>query len=322
MNRRLYRSMKMLGVLLVVSTCLGWGDKGHKIVGKIAADNLTPQAADAVKALLKPGENLADVATWADKVKNSREFAFTRPMHYADVPDGGDEFILDQHCPQAGCVVKAINDYAKVLSDTNAKSEDRYIALKFLVHFVGDVHQPLHVGYSGDKGGNDIDVRFFDKKSNLHKVWDTDIIDHGRESWQDMAQRLSQGINAGQKQTWMQQVDPVVWANESFRLAVTNAYDDVEQNDELDETYYRSNKLVVEDRLAMAGVRLAALINNAFKDAPPPGPHNQQKFVGSKNSDVYHFPECKAVQRIAPHNLVAYDEAPAAKRLHQDCPWR
>lgn len=302
----------------------GWGADGHRVVGQIAASHLNTKAKAEVEALL--GDlTLADASTWADDIRGNHRYDWARLLHYVNVERGDDAFDLETHCPDEGCVVQAIITYTETLKSASASREEKIEALKFLVHFVGDVHQPLHVGYADDKGGNDIKVKFFNRQAKLHAVWDTLIIQRIGESWQDLAARLDAGISDADRAQWGASPDPEAWANESFQLAVSHAYRDesggpVVTGDVLGQVYFDLNRDVVEERLAMAGVRLAALLNEIYPEAAAPAPSGVQ-FVGSRRSNVYHVPTCKIVEEIDPHNLVEYAAAPTGKRLHKNCPW-
>jgi len=308
-------------VLLLVS----WGPKGHEVVGTIAQELLTDDAEKAVQDLLGD-RTLAEVANWADEVRGTPEYAYSAPYHYADLPHGVDEFDLTRDCPSQGCVVRAINDYAAVLADTFKFKDKRIEALKFLVHFVGDIHQPLHAGYADDKGGNTISVRLFNKKTNLHAVWDSGLIEHTGKDVDTLASDLLSKLNATKTAKWTAVLDPSDWATESHGLAVSYAYAHpngtaVVANENLGTDYYDDGIEIVNEQLSKAGVRLAAVLNRALSKAQPVTPTETELFVGSKNSSAYHYPTCKAVKDIKPENLVKYDSAPNGKHLHKGCPW-
>jgi nuclease S1 len=137
-------------ILFVPSLCFAWGRDGHQIAAEIASRHLSTKAQACVQNLL-PGQSLADVSVWADEIKGARRS--TAPWHYADMAPGEKEFDLARDCPKNGCVVSAIQRYCGVLKDEKASPADRAEALKFLIHFVGDVHCPMHVAYAHDKGG-------------------------------------------------------------------------------------------------------------------------------------------------------------------------
>jgi len=201
---------------------LGWGRDGHRIIGTIATHYLTPEAKAAVTTFLGD-QSLADVSTWADEIKSNRAYDWARPLHYANVQPGADGFNLKRDCPKEGCVVSAIIKYAKVLRSQDASPAERTEALKFLIHFVQDIHQPLHVSRARDKGGNDIKVEFFHDRTNLHRLWDSGLIRRTKKPWSAYAAELQQGITPEQLAKW-KSTDPVEWATESYRLTLSHAY--------------------------------------------------------------------------------------------------
>ena len=149
--------LTLLLVLILSIPCFGWGRDGHKITGTIATHYLTPEAKAAVTALLGD-QTLADVSTWVDEIRSDSAYRWASPLHYSNVKPGEAEFDLSRDCPERACVVSAINKYTEVLQTADASHGEKAEALKFLVHFVGDIHQPLHVSHAKDKGGNDIKV--------------------------------------------------------------------------------------------------------------------------------------------------------------------
>ena len=192
-------------------------------------------------------------------------------MHYANPAPGSDGFNLERDCPEQGCVVSAIIKYSHVLRDKNASREDKIEALKFVVHFVGDVHQPLHLSRAHDEGGNDIKITFLENNTNLHSLWDSGMIRRTKKGWSEYATELAAHITP-QQRIQFGTVDPVAWATESHKLAVSNAYD-VPKDGRLGQDYLDKNIPVVNDRLSMAGVRLAVLLNAVFEETKglPPG---------------------------------------------------
>ncbi len=207
-------------------------------------------------------ESLADASTWPDEIRRERKH--TAPWHYANPAPGSDGFDLERDCPKEGCVVGAIIKYSHVLRDKKASRLERIEALKFLVHFVGDVHQPLHLGRARDRGGNDIKVTFFEDNTNLHSVWDSGMIRRTKKGWTEYATELSAKITPQQRAQYGT-LDPVAWATESHKLAHSNAYP-VPKDGRIGQGYLNKNIPVVNDRLSMAGVRLAALLNVIFDE--------------------------------------------------------
>lgn len=255
----------------VSAQAFAWGPKGHHIVADIAKDHLNPNARRAVVQLLGT-DDLASIASWADEIK--RERPETAGWHFVDIPWNADGFNEPRDCYRPGrdaisasdhhnCIVDRIELFARVLADKRAPRNDRVEALKFLVHFVGDLHQPLHA-MAEARGGNDIHVVQFGSTTcgsrlcDLHGTWDIGLLKHSRWSEGKYVQRLehSSGVNRARAEG-----RPEQWANESFHIA-----HDVWLKDggTVDENYYRRNIHVLDQQLLRAGLRLADLLNRAL----------------------------------------------------------
>lgn len=255
-----------------------WSAKGHAVIADIAASRLTPAARKNLNLLL--GKNsLASIANWADAIRNDQPETFG--WHFVDIPRNAEGFSEERDCyrpqdqePTAqtdhhNCVVDRIEMFRQVLGDENASEGDRLIALMFLVHFVGDLHQPLHA-IEDARGGNDIKVTVFgaDQCGNypcsLHGVWDYSLIEHTGYSENEYARHLQDVIR---KDRLEQKAvgSPADWANESYREAIQVW---VSNGASIDEAYYRANIRLVDERLALAGLRLAALLNETLGKIP------------------------------------------------------
>jgi hypothetical protein len=234
-----------------------WGNDGHRIISDIAWDHLQP----AARANLRPflGDyNLASISVWPDDVRKDRPG--TAPWHYVDIsPDASGYTAKD--CPDDNCVVAQIDKFARILGDTNRPFAERSEALMFLVHFVGDISQPMHA-MANARGGNDIAVTAFGSTQcggyacNLHSVWDSELIRHTGLPEQAYVKELEALI--GRDHLTAGPVDPAAWANESLQLA-KQAW--VEPQANIDQTYYEKQRPVVDRQLALAGLRLAVVLN-------------------------------------------------------------
>ncbi len=255
-------------LLLATTTTLAraWGRVAHRVAGKIAEARLTPAAKAAVAALLEPGETLADVSTWADEVRRDRRES--GPWHYINIPITEPRYD-PRFVPKEGCVITKIDDFRKILADTSRPRIERAEALKFLVHFVEDMHQPVHVGHRDDRGGNDLQVQFFDRGSNLHSVWDSGLIEHANHSEAEWVEILSKTITPELADSWSKG-GPPDWANESLDIAKL-AYRSLPDNAELKkgaklgQLYQDANLPLAERRVTQAGVRLAWILNTIFR---------------------------------------------------------
>jgi hypothetical protein len=267
------RRSKTLRVLLattlvtsmMVGPAFGWGRIGHRVAGKIAEGRLTPAAKAAVLGLLEPGESIADVSTWADDYR--RDHRESGPWHYINIPITEPRYD-SKFVPEEGCVVTKIDEFRKILADTKAPRAERAKALKFVIHFVQDMHQPLHVGHRADRGGNDTQVQFFDRGTNMHSLWDSGMIEHEKKSEAEWVERLSKTITPELADTWSKG-GPPDWANESLEIA-RGAYleppakTELKKGAKLGQAYQDANLSLAERRVTQAGVRLAWILNTTF----------------------------------------------------------
>jgi hypothetical protein len=238
---------------------LSWGQTGHRVTGAIAEKYLTPKAQLAISQLLI-NEDLAEASTYADEMRsNPSEFwkKTANPWHYVNVFEG--RTYSDIAPPPEGDAVTALEMFTKQLKSKKASLEEKQLALRFIVHIVGDLHQPFHAGNGTDKGGNDVKLQFFWEDSNLHRVWDSGLIDRENLSYTEWTNKLSRKISSQQAKEWME-VNPKVWIAESAKLRA-NLYP---ENDKLSWDYQYQNMPIVKQRLQMGGVRIAAYLNDLF----------------------------------------------------------
>lgn len=261
------RPIAAITLLLLARTCFAWGGEGHRIVGSIAAAQLDKQTAKAVAELLDD-QTVADAACWADEVRSDRQYDWIKPLHYINVPRGATSVDMQRDGAKGEQVVSSIAKYRDILKDTSRPKAERAEALKLLLHFVGDVHQPMHVSFKEDLGGNKLTVTSFGKKSNMHKVWDTDLIQRRlrdtKGGWATMSADLRQAISDDQRKAWAASTNPLDWANESFAITV-QLYAMAPGNDGVNDDYYKQWSPTLNARLQAAGVRLGALLNDTLK---------------------------------------------------------
>jgi nuclease S1 len=263
-------ALALLVALQTATPVWAWGRLGHRLTARLAERHLTPKAKAAITALLEPGESLADASTWADEHK--RDIRAIAPWHYVDVPL--DEPRYDARFtgddPRKGYIVPKLMEFVNVLGNPAAPVEERRVALRFVVHLVGDLHQPLHVGDNHDRGGNDTQVRFFARGSNMHRVWDSDIIDHANKTpdgW--LADLAAMDTPEARGKAMAGSVED--WATESL-LAARQAYEDpvtgkrIKSGTKLADAYQEANLSVVRRRLDQGGVRLAIVLNEVFPE--------------------------------------------------------
>lgn len=235
-----------------------WGPTGHRVVGEVAELYLKKSTKRKLNKLLN-GSGLALVSTYADEIKSDKRFKAFDTWHYVNVPPG--EEYNEQNKSKYGDIVVGIEKCKSVLKDKNTSKEDKIFYLKLLVHFIGDLHQPLHLGRAKDKGGNDIQVNWFGKGTNLHRVWDSDMINHYRMSYTELALNLPKPDKEEMEQ--MQEGVLLDWVNESRLLAKT-VYTTAQPGQKLSYDYMYDNFETVKEQLLKGGVRLAKVLNEIF----------------------------------------------------------
>jgi hypothetical protein len=307
-----------LAIVCVPSQTRAWGCKGHQVIALLAEKHLSPRALEMAKKILadsaidpaldrycKEGriDSLADASTWPDDFRVGHPE--TGPWHYLDIPLGTTRRDVEKFCdPKEGCVTSAIRDDLAVLRSANSNPKDRADALRFLIHFVGDLHQPLHAATNNDQGGNCVPVAFFDVAPqlrnpqtesyapNLHAVWDTNIFEKATigktvdQVASDLDASFSKKMVAWQKDP--PNIDAWVW--EGYKLAAKDVYgklpvripvetpqavkscaDDnqvgarnLKLNEHLGAPYQDMAAPIVEERVAEAGAHLALLLNQLW----------------------------------------------------------
>jgi hypothetical protein len=247
--------------LLTVATCFSWYDKGHRIVGLIAEAHLTAEARKTIEEILPRDMTLADAAVWPDHEGRSiRDFD---PLHYVSIPESAEGYDQGRDCPKRNCMVEALKWFSAVIADKNSPIMVRRVALYYVAHLVGDMHQPLHAGRAGDRGGIDIPVSYRGATTNLHFFWDTNLVELETETEEEVAKRLTANLTEEERLKW-QAGDPTQWTNESLVLVRSHAYNIVPSG-ELSDDYVEKARPIVRIRLAQAGLRLAWLLNTALK---------------------------------------------------------
>ena len=241
---------------LLSSFVLGWGKTGHRIVGKVAETYLTKNAKTQIKKLMGH-HDLSRMSNWADEIKSDPNWKIANDWHWCTIPDG-ELYEKDKH---SGKAVEKVNDFISVLKNKKSKKEDRQIALKFLIHLIGDLHQPMHVGNGIDRGGNDIKLKWFNAPTNLHRIWDSDLINLQELSYSEYSDYLMLNENRGKIRKW-QGDDVLIYIHESRDMR-TQCYDFSGEN--LKWEYFYKHKELLEKRLLQGGVRLSGELNRIFK---------------------------------------------------------
>jgi hypothetical protein len=265
---------------LLPSPALAWGKTGHRVVAAIADTQLSGLARAHVREILGGAESLDEAANWPDEMRSAPGLFWQKtatPWHYVTLNG-----IIYDHAPPEGDALEALAHFRSVLQDPKASVADKQLALRFVVHLVGDLHQPLHVGKCCDRGGNDVKVRWFGRAANLHSVWDTLLVDEEQLSFTELAAKLERHISNEDVIAWWD-VNPRDWISEGAQ-ARDQIYAAVpaaakpkgkkgkgEALPDLSYGFVFKFTPLMERRLSQAGVRLAAYLNGIYAEPQPLG---------------------------------------------------
>jgi hypothetical protein len=247
--------------LFTTSPAYPWGSKGHEIVAAIAETHLTEAAQKQIKALLPQGTTLADASTWPDKA--GRQIPDMDPYHFVNFPKDANRYDQQRDCKLRNCIIEAIAWYVQVLKSPDAPRNEKRVALRFVAHLVGDIHQPLHAGFAEDRGGNSVDVTFNGRKTNLHSLWDTGLVELEEGTPTEVAVRIEKAVTGEERKQW-QGNTPEQWALESLAIVRAQVYR-LPASGEIPADYIERARPVIRTRLAQAGVRLAWLLNQTLR---------------------------------------------------------
>ena len=242
--------------LLSIQSLMAWGKTGHRIVGKVAETYLTKNAKMQIQRILGH-HDLSRVSTWADEIKSDPNWKHAWDWHFCTIPDG-ENYEAGKY---TGDAIDKVEQFVTTLKNKKSSKEEKQIALKFLIHLMGDLHQPLHVGNGNDRGGNGIKLKWFGEPTNLHSIWDTKLIQHQNLSYSEYTNYLLLDIDYSDIRKW-QGDSLMVYINESKNLR-NQCY--VFSGDNLKWDYFFTNKELLEQRLLQGGVRLSGELNRIFK---------------------------------------------------------
>jgi nuclease S1 len=246
---------------------LAWGRMGHRASARLAESRLSPQARAIIRDLLEPGESLADASTWADE--NSREIRGSAGWHFVNVPISARHYD-PRDCRRSGCVVSKIGEFRAILVDPHTPRSRKRTALRFYVHLVQDLHQPMHVADRNDRGGNNLQLRYgrYDN-TNLHQIWDSGLLYQGFRNETELVRELEDLAHQPESANWLKgRIED--WADESLEIGrraylTPGSNRTLRTGDSLGREYERANLPLVTDRVARSGVRLAFLLNEILK---------------------------------------------------------
>lgn len=251
-------AVALVTLLSCVPVAMAWGPRGHRIVAELAEAQLTPQARAEVQQLLalRGAHHLDEIAVWADDLRDTDPELFrrTKRLHFVNFHSRDCLYDPPRDCRNGECAVAAIGKYSAILANRTNPPAQRAEALAFVVHFVGDIHQPLHADYRHDAGGNDYQVRWHGHGTNLHRVWDSSMLDSTQltaDQWTDRLEAQRAPIATGGT--------PAQWAEESCRIDRDDGV--YPSSRRIDAAYVERELPIAEQRLRQAGARLAALLN-------------------------------------------------------------
>ena len=260
------RPLLFLSLVTIGLPAFAWGPEGHSLVARIAEAQLTPNVRARVVEILGPGKTMASIASWADEVRRSRNE--TSGWHYVDIPITTKHLDMERDCAKSDCVVSALARLRQTLRDPASSPDQRREALMFVIHFIGDMHQPLHSSDNQDKGGNSVQVVFHDRRTNLHSLWDSGLLtrlqpaDQLLPGLQKESERRRKKYGHGNVSSWAEeshkQAQKIVYGklpkppSAGAPIVITQAYESMADS-------------LVLNQIERAGARLAKVLNEDLK---------------------------------------------------------
>ena len=237
-----------------------WGADGHRAIAKIAEQHLSRRARQQVQQLLGT-ESMTMVSTWPDEIRYYPEGKDTGPWHYVNTPSGLDhaQYLTELRTQVGPNAYTALQTQMALVADKSKTPAQRRDALKYVIHIVGDIHQPMHTGHADDKGGNDIKLKFRGRDTNLHSLWDSGLLDYQGLTYTEIAQQYNCGISRSAVRR-MQAAPPAEWLWESYQ-ASEQLYPLTPNGTEVKYDYYPAHSVLMRQRIQEAGVRLAGVLN-------------------------------------------------------------
>ncbi len=242
-----------------INTLPLWGKTGHRVVGEIALKHLSNSAKTKLEKFLK-GQSLAFVSTYADEIRSDQRYKKFGAWHYVNMKLD-DTYETSKKNPK-GDIITGIYHCINVIKDKNESYEDRVFYLKLLIHFIGDLHQPMHSGLSSDRGGNDIKLKWFGKDTNLHRVWDSEIINEFKMGYKELA--LNTDYVSKKQIEDIQKGSIIDWLNETHKIT-SDIYKNTTEASNLKYNYSYRYLTTVRKQLQLGGIRLAKILNELAK---------------------------------------------------------
>lgn len=241
-------------------SAFGWGQKGHDTTAFIAENHLTPITKAVVEELLD-GKSIVYYSNWLDNASHTPEYAYSKTWHYKNIDDG--QTFDKAPLLETGDIVRAIEAQAAILQSPDASREQKQLALKIVVHLLGDIHQPMHMGHASDLGGNRWLVKYFGKENNLHSVWDSSLPESAHKwsytEWQQQIDRASYAEAEG----IIAEGTPAMWGEETYNIC-KDVYAKTPEGTKISYDYIAEWTPVIEQQFLKGGLRLADLLNSIF----------------------------------------------------------
>ncbi len=251
---------KLTAVLLLLTqthTLLAWGQTGHRAIAQIAINHLDNKTKKRLFEIMGH-ESLVEASTWMDEIRSDSTWDYVKTWHYVTIPDG--ETYVSSEKEEKGDVVEAIGRMKEIIQDEGKSKEEKRNAIAMLVHLIGDVHQPLHVGNGTDRGGNNVKIKWFYESSNLHRIWDSEMIDSKQYSYSELAKLVDHPHEVEIMN--IDNTDVNVWVAECMKLR-PQVYD-LTNEEYLSYEYMYKNWDTVKEQIEKAGRRLAAVLNEVL----------------------------------------------------------
>ncbi len=272
-------------LLFISASSYAFSARGHELVAAVAYQNLTDPARYELNKILSHEKRARDrsperAASWADRIRRDEAYDYFKPLHFTNLPIGATGYDKERDCADSECLTEAVGRYLLLVADKSEDSLKRLEAMKLLIHFVGDIHQPLHIGTKKNRGGNLINVKYGRRITTLHELWDKYLVDDSYKS-SDIKLRsrlLNKEIKEDERAEWSSNPNPDVWTGETWQLALHKAYM-IDGHDysarkntlpiRLSKEYIKEGRRVTKRQIKKAGVRLAELLNRALDPAYP-----------------------------------------------------
>lgn len=260
MNRTLKLVCLCAGLLAVSVNGYSWGQKGHDVTCAIAQKHLTKKAQKQISEILD-GKSIVYWANWMDNASHTPQYKHTSTWHYKNID--ADETYENAELNDKGDVIRAVNEQVAALKSGKLSKEEKALSLKFLVHLMGDMHCPMHMGHKSDRGGNGWQLRYFGKGTNLHSIWDSGVIESAHKwTYSEWVEQID--TNSKEIDVQMAQGTPESWGKETYGIC-KKIYDTTPVGSKLSYDYVSEWTETIETQLLRAGLRLARVLNEIFK---------------------------------------------------------